>query len=203
VPGRSVDAVLQLQRTAGNQAATLWVQRQPSAPVTFRPSNVALADLEGNFKGKTNASFDSVKVERHWEWGLLYDDIAIVFQCGSQRFRFETEKTGNGVFPWTMLNVKGGAGGWVRDPTKHALQTLYDHWDDPFRFGAATAVVKAELKHDVEQYRLQEQEEQAKRAALGAMGVGMGANLGPGRGTTETAGWWKKRQAELRRSTGR
>jgi hypothetical protein len=191
--GGSEHPLLRLQRSAGNHAVTAVVQRDKAgrAPndeemATYFANKVSMAVPLLNYKGKTNATFDNVNVERHWEWGLLADDIAIVFQCGPQRFRFETTRTGGENFPWRLLNAKGGSGGWVLDPIEKALGTLYSHWKDPKRFGPATRVVIDALQHDVEKFREREAEYRKKQAA------GMGAGLGSGTGRTGGAGWWEK-----------
>jgi hypothetical protein len=149
--------VLTLQRQAGNAAVTQFLQRDKSGAAEEKDpwffSKVAIANPAVNYKGKTNATFDNVNVERHWEWGLLYDDIAIVFQCGPQRFRFEAARTGDGDFPWGILNARGGTGGWLTDEVGNALRTIYDHWKDEKKFHAATRVVIDALKYDVEKYR--------------------------------------------------
>ena len=169
--------LLRLQRTAGNKAvADLALQREFEAPwevadkerhATYFDSRVALASPRSIYKGKTDATFGSVSVERHWEWGLLTDDIAIVFECGPKRFRFETTKGGGGLFPWGILDRFGDTGGWSTEPVAKALTTLYHHWDDEQLFWPARKVVVEALKGDVEQYRDLEkgfwQERAAKR----------------------------------------
>lgn len=152
--------LLRLQRSAGNQAVTAFVQREMwwdraarEEKETFFFSKVAMNLPRNLYKGKTDASFDGVNVERHWEWGLLADDAAIVFQCGRQRFRFEATETGRGLFPWNILDRHGDTGGWTTDPVKKALNTIYHHWNDQQQFGAATSVVIDALRSDVEQYR--------------------------------------------------
>ena len=174
----STHPVLQLQRTAGNRAVTQVLQRDKAAKpteedmATFFFSKVAMGSAKKNYQGKCNAKFDGVRVERHWEWGLLYDDIAVVFQCGPQRFRFETARTGDGDFPWSFLDARGGVGGWVTDPVKGALQTIYDRWDDERRFHAATRVIIDALKFDVETYCKLDKEYRRKKAAEGGDGGG-------------------------------
>jgi hypothetical protein len=164
--------LLRLQRTAGNQAVTMAIQRDtPWARATKEEkatwffSRVAMDDPRSLYKGKTDASFDDVKVEKNWEWGLLADDIAIVFQCGRQRFRFETSETGGELFPWGILDRFGDTGGWVTGPLKTALTTIYRHWDDDKRFKAATRVVIDALKADVADYRDLEARYRRRQAA--------------------------------------
>jgi hypothetical protein len=166
--------LLQLQRTAGNRAvADLALQRDFKAPwqvakeeeqATFFFSKVAMNVPRSLYKGKTNATFDGVKVERHWEWGLLTDDLAIVFQCGPQRFRFETTKGGGGIFPWGVLDRFGDTGGWVEKDIAAALSAIYHHWDDEKQFHAATRVVIDALEFDVTKYRELEKDFAARQA---------------------------------------
>jgi hypothetical protein len=157
--------LLQLQRTAGNQAvASLVVQRTAAEDeATYFASQVVNAIPGPNYRGKTDAEFSGVRLEKNWEYGLLMNDIAIVFQCGRRRFRFQATESYSGGMPWTMLNAKGGAGGFARDPIQAALNTLYNHRDDDKRFGPASRVVIDALQHDVETFRGREEQYRASQ----------------------------------------
>jgi hypothetical protein len=181
--GRRVDdhPILQLQRAAGNQAVGSLVVQHTKAEdeATYFDSAVVEAIPGPNYRGKTNAEFTGVRLEKNWEFGLLMNDIAIVFQCGRQRFRFEATESYSGGMPWTMLDAKGGAGGFAKPPIQSALNTLYNHWDDDKRFGPASRVVIDALRHDVEAYRSLEEQYRTSHPAS------VGANLGSSSARTD------------------
>lgn len=164
----------------GNRATGMVLQRKKYEPTeedmaTYFPTKVSMAVASLNYRGKCDAAFDDVRVERHWEWGLLADDLAIVFRCGPQRFRFVTSRTGGKNFPWRMINAKGGSGGWLVDPVQGAMETIYHHWTDNSKFQPAARVVIDALQFDVETYCRLEAEYRRKKLAEGG---GIGAMIG-------------------------
>ena len=163
--------LLRLQRQAGNHAVTAMVQRdkdgdatEKESSATFFPSKVAHAPPHDMYKGKCNASFDGVRVERNWEWGLLFNDIAITFKCGPKNFYFRATESLSGGMPWSLDVAKGSGGAFVMEDITHALDTLYHHWDDEKRFGPATRVVIDALQYDVEKYCELEKEYKKRQA---------------------------------------
>lgn len=149
---------------------------------TYFSTKVANAPAYTSYKGKCDATFDDVWVERHWEWGLLADDLAIVFRCGPQRFRFETTRAGGENFPWRLLDAKGGSGAWVMSPIKQALETIYHHWTDEARFQPAARVIIDALQYDVETYcRLKTEYTRKKLVEGGGIGAFLGSAMGRSR----------------------
>ena len=143
--------LLELHRTAGNQAVVALVQRR-AAKSTYI-STVALAASDRVYEGKCDAVLKGAAVRHKWSRGLLGKDVSITFECGPQSFEFSTfVPYFDDRFPWG-IELVGGSTAWVTTPISDALDDIKQDIDDPgAKFWGGYHVIIERLTRDLKGY---------------------------------------------------
>jgi hypothetical protein len=139
-----------LQRAAGNQAVTAWVQRKAKG---YHSSRVAVAPIDMIYDGKCDAVTQGAAVRKKWSRGLLGKDVSIIFECGPRSFEFSSYHPYIGdKFPWD-LELVGGDSAWVTADVAKGLDDVEDDMDDAgSQFWNGYHTIQGLLAGDLKEY---------------------------------------------------
>jgi len=142
--------LLMLQRTAGNQAVTAFVQRKAKG---YHSSRVAIAPIDMIYDGKCDAVTQGAAVSKETSRGLLGKDVSIIFECGPKKFEFTAYHPYIGDrFPWDLELVDDGSA-YVTEAISKGLDKIDDDISDSgSEFWDGYHAVQGLLAADLKEY---------------------------------------------------
>jgi len=150
---RSEHALLQLQRSVGNQAVAELVQRQKTKRnPDFIPA-LALAPAGELYDGKCDAVLDGAAARKKWSRNPLGKETRIILECGPESFEFRTMRPWFDTRgPWGVETTDGGSA-WVTSEVEKALDDISDDIDDSgSQFWDGYHTLKSTLKLDLTRF---------------------------------------------------
>jgi hypothetical protein len=149
---RAGHPLLELQRSAGNQAVAGLLQRDEAKKKPWFFSALALASPEALYEGKCDADLEHPSVRKKWSRNPLGKERKVAFECGPESFWFRSFRPWfNEGGPWDVETADGGSA-WVVPEIIEALGAIWDDDDAGSSFWDGYHTIQAALKKDLAEY---------------------------------------------------